>query len=83
MKLFKEQVWIHIESEADFQKAKEILEKNGEIIIENPEVFFSYEPERLDHILKIDRFGHWWIGFSNHDLFQVSLQELQTILKNS
>ena len=78
MKLSKENVCVYIENEAQLQGAKELLEKQGEEIAEDGTFKLTNDNENYLN-LYID--NKWFLGSNQVFFNQITLSELETILK--
>lgn len=80
MKAIKDKVCVFIENEAQLQEAKEMLEKYGEEIAEDDT--FSIDCCTNHNFLQLFIDDKWWVGMRNKYQKQITLSELETILKN-
>ena len=80
MKLTKQNICVYIENEAQLQQAKELLEKHGEEIAEDGT--FSINKGNNQDFLQLFIDDKWWVGMRNKYQKQITLSELETILKN-
>ena len=78
MKLSKQNVCVFIENEAQLQEAKELLEKYGEEIDDT--MFYITKWKSCNYASKWRLDGKWRI--SNSERNQITLSELEEILKN-
>lgn len=78
MTLNKQNVCVFIENEAQLQQAKELLEKYGEKICER--VFYlSNNNEDFLQLFLLSK--EWGLSYISNEI-QITLSELETILKN-
>lgn len=79
MTLTKDKVCVYIENEAQLKEARELLEKYGEEITEDGTFELTDDNKNYLNIF-VD--GVWFLCDKHSYLNQITLSELETILKN-